>query len=870
MKKKLYGFVVFFYFLGAIPATAAVPGEINYVGCLREFGQRVNGNRDITISVWDSLTGGAQLWTGPETTVAVSSGAFSISITPVFDFHNTPVYLQVKVSDKILEPREKISSSLYSLLSQVSEGLQKESGTIDVKIGGSTIFTISSTELDFGGRTLKNVIYEGEGSGITGVLAGDIAPSSVDTAKIKDEEIINADVNPAAGIATSKLSGPVMSIPSHGLGNAATKDVGTAAGTVAPGDDSRFTTLSDAATGLDATKYDKAGGEIANNATVSGVARHITTFFDTTAWAQSVGAGFLLGGFKNAAGEKAYYAAVWCEKATAVEGDTSGLIKMAVLNAAGNYETVLKLSETEITIYKTISDGTSNSTQWGTAYTERRQWDGGSTGLSVPTARTSLGLGDSATKNVGTVAGTVAPGDDSRFLSSAQKTDLTDAGDCASHYNASDRDLGNATGLAIHERGGLEKDVSAFNGLLKISGGVSSVVTDASANWNTAYTDRLKWDGGSTGLNATTGRASLGLNALAILSTVSGGAGGTIADDTITDDDVKPTAGIATTKLSGPVMSIPSHGLGNAATKDVGTAAGTVAPGDDSRFLSSAQKTDLTDAGDCISHYNASDRDLGNATGLAIHERGGLEKDVSAFNGLLKISGGVSSVVTDASANWNTAYTERRQWDGGNTNLNATTARASMDLGDSATKNVGTGAGSVCAGDDSRVTTAYADKDKWDGGSSGLNATTARASMGLAALAQLAAVSGGTGGTITDDTITNADVKDNAAIALNKLATGLCKIKIGSYSGDNVNGRQVTGVGFQPIFLIIYARRGDSNIYTVFKTSSDGLYSKRPGDGAWQDNIVTSLNPDGFTTGSQTGVANETGFTYTYIAFGTN
>lgn len=36
-------------------------------------------------------------------------------------------------------------------------------------------------------------------------------------------------------------------------------------------------------------------------------------------------------------------------------------------------------------------------------------------------------------------------------------------------------------------------------------------ITDNSANWNTAYTDRFKWDGGATGLVAATGRTSLGL-----------------------------------------------------------------------------------------------------------------------------------------------------------------------------------------------------------------------------------------------------------------------------------------------------------------------------------------------------------------------
>jgi hypothetical protein len=38
----------------------------------------------------------------------------------------------------------------------------------------------------------------------------------------------------------------------------------------------------------------------------------------------------------------------------------------------------------------------------------------------------------------------------------------------------------------------------------------ASSITNNSSNWNTAFTDRLKWDGGSTGLVASTGRTSLG------------------------------------------------------------------------------------------------------------------------------------------------------------------------------------------------------------------------------------------------------------------------------------------------------------------------------------------------------------------------
>lgn len=43
------------------------------------------------------------------------------------------------------------------------------------------------------------------------------------------------------------------------------------------------------------------------------------------------------------------------------------------------------------------------------------------------------------------------------------------------------------------------------------SGVLQTPITDNSTNWDTAYTDRLKWDGGATGLTAATGRTSLGL-----------------------------------------------------------------------------------------------------------------------------------------------------------------------------------------------------------------------------------------------------------------------------------------------------------------------------------------------------------------------
>ena len=44
-------------------------------------------------------------------------------------------------------------------------------------------------------------------------------------------------------------------------------------------------------------------------------------------------------------------------------------------------------------------------------------------------------------------------------------------------------------------------------------------ITDNSANWNSAFTDRFKWDGGAAGLVAATGRTSLGLGTAATANT---------------------------------------------------------------------------------------------------------------------------------------------------------------------------------------------------------------------------------------------------------------------------------------------------------------------------------------------------------------
>ncbi len=75
---------------------------------------------------------------------------------------------------------------------------------------------------------------------------------------------------------------------------------------------------------------------------------------------------------------------------------------------------------------------------------------------------------------------------------------------------ASGADVTDATNVAT--AGAVMDGDFTANGLMqRTAAGTYSSVTNNSTNWNNAYSERLRWDGGVTGLNATTARTSLGL-----------------------------------------------------------------------------------------------------------------------------------------------------------------------------------------------------------------------------------------------------------------------------------------------------------------------------------------------------------------------
>jgi hypothetical protein len=123
-----------------------------------------------------------------------------------------------------------------------------------------------------------------------------------------------------------------------------------------------------------------------------------------------------------------------------------------------------------------------------------------SSGGSTPQISLSTGYGDTqnpyGSKSINTVlAGPAGGVSGSPTFRSLVAADIPGIG---STIQAWDADLDAIAALS-------------FTGLAKRTGtNTWTTITDDSTNWNSAYTDRLKWDGGSSGLTPSTGRASLG------------------------------------------------------------------------------------------------------------------------------------------------------------------------------------------------------------------------------------------------------------------------------------------------------------------------------------------------------------------------
>ncbi|MFH1714631.1 MAG: phage tail protein [Elusimicrobiota bacterium] len=240
---------------------AAVPNEITYQGRLREYGKPVTGARNMEVAVFGTETGGSALWTGTYTGVQVSSGVFTVSLSPegTVDWRKSDLWIETKIGSQALSPRNKITAQGYALHARTAEDMAKSAGeTINFLIGTSTNTRITSAGLEVTGKitvdnvevdnitigttgssgvlriygdiestgTIKGVRFKGDGSKLTGVYASSITAegivsgtindlrlssnvtkfgNSIESGEITNGTIVNEDINNSAAIAWSKI-----------------------------------------------------------------------------------------------------------------------------------------------------------------------------------------------------------------------------------------------------------------------------------------------------------------------------------------------------------------------------------------------------------------------------------------------------------------------------------------------------------------------------------------------------------------------------------------------------------------------------------------------------------------------------------------
>jgi hypothetical protein len=168
---------------------------------------------------------------------------------------------------------------------------------------------------------------------------------------------------------------------------------------------------------------------------------------------------------------------------------------------------------------------TAKQTNWDTAYgwgnhasagyLTSETYTGTVTSVAA-TVPTGFAISGSPVTSSGTLALTFAAG--YSLPTTAKQTNWDTAYGWGNHasagYLTSETYTGTVTSVAMSVPTGLSVSgtpiTSSGTLAVTLTAGYSIPTTSSQTNWDTAYTDRLKWDGGSTGLTASTGRTSLG------------------------------------------------------------------------------------------------------------------------------------------------------------------------------------------------------------------------------------------------------------------------------------------------------------------------------------------------------------------------
>ena len=152
---------------------SAAPNLITYQGRLKESNLPVSGNRDITISLCDALADGAgTCYPSDRQSVYVSTGLFKhvFAVPGAVDLSSRDWWLQLKVDDTVLSPREQLSSVPYALnatTAAYANNLAASAGAAAV-ISSTHVYIVNGSSLTVSGDVSAHAFY-GDGSGLSGL-----------------------------------------------------------------------------------------------------------------------------------------------------------------------------------------------------------------------------------------------------------------------------------------------------------------------------------------------------------------------------------------------------------------------------------------------------------------------------------------------------------------------------------------------------------------------------------------------------------------------------------------------------------------------------------------------------------------------------
>lgn len=116
-------------FVWTTEVLAVIPHAINYQGRLTDSsGGPLTGAYDVTFRIYDAQTAGNLLWQETHASVVVDKGLFSVVLGSVSDLNiafDKPYYLEIKVGDEVMSPRQQITSAGYALRTEMAEDAEK-------------------------------------------------------------------------------------------------------------------------------------------------------------------------------------------------------------------------------------------------------------------------------------------------------------------------------------------------------------------------------------------------------------------------------------------------------------------------------------------------------------------------------------------------------------------------------------------------------------------------------------------------------------------------------------------------------------------------------------------------------------------------